>query len=225
LPRALWPGYVTSLPTARPGRYAEAVINGPMNRKLALLGLLFVFVVLSMTACSHAPVTSPSVPPPVTPPAGPSGPVSAVPLPTPPSGKTQGVIYLPSGKGGDDDQLVAQTVPLHSTQSPALDSLNALAKAPDSPLPSGTQIRGIKLADGLATVDLSREFQTNFHGGTTEESQTVNSILETLGQFPNIDRVQILVEGKSIDALSQLPLDGPLDVIHPATARQASGGG
>jgi germination protein M len=195
-----------------------------MNRKFALIGLLLVFVALSMTACSHSPVAAPPASPPVTPPAGHSGSVS-VPPPTSPGGKTQGVIYLPSGKGGDDDQLVAQTVTLQSTQSPALDSLNALAKASDSPLPSGTQIRGVKLADGLATVDLSREFQANFHGGTTEESQTVNSILETLGQFPSIDRVQILVEGKPIDALSQLPLDGPLDVIRPATVRQASGGG
>ncbi len=138
-----------------------------------------------------------------------------------------GVIYLVSDSGGDDNNLVAHTIPLAHSQSPARDALQALIDADHSPLPDGTALRSIKIADGLATVDFSREFQSHFHGSETQEAQTVNSVLRTLGQFDAIERVQFLVDGKSIDALSQLPLSGPLDVIRPSVTRaaRATGGG
>jgi len=137
-----------------------------------------------------------------------------------------GVIYTVSQNGGDDNNLVAHTVPLAHSQSPARDALQALIHADNSPIPDGTTLRSIKIADGLATVDMSGEFQSHFHGSETEEAQTVNSVLRTLGQFPSIDRVQFLVDGKAIDALSQLPLSGPLDVIRldPVRDKVAAGG-
>lgn len=136
-----------------------------------------------------------------------------------------GVIYTVSPSGGDDNNLVAHTVHLAHSQSPARDALQALIQADHSPIPEGTTLRSIKVADGLATVDLSGEFQTHFHGSETEEAQTINSILRTLGQFASIERVQFLVDGKPIDALSQLPLSGPLDVIRPDPARAAVAAG
>ena len=196
-----------------------------MNRKLGLIGLVLATLIVSGTACNHPAGPTSTVQPVIHTTPGSGGTIAVVTPPTTPGGRTQGMIYVPGGKGGDDDALVARPVTFHATQSPALASLNALAQTSDSPLPSGTQIRGVKLDNGLATVDLSREFQTNFHGGTSQETDTVNSILETLGQFPTIDRVQILVEGKPIYALSQLEIDSPLNVIRPNTVRQASGGG
>lgn len=138
-----------------------------------------------------------------------------------------GVIYTVSDSGGDDNNLVAHTIPLAHSQSPARDALQALIDTDHSPIPDGTSLRGIKIADGLATVDFSREFQSHFHGSETQEAQTVNSVLRTLGQFDAIERVQFLVDGKPIDALSQLPLSGPLDVLRPTPTRaaRASGGG
>lgn len=129
-----------------------------------------------------------------------------------------GIIYTASQSGGDDNNLVAHTVRLAHSQSPARDALEALIQADHSPIPEGTRLRSIKVVDGLATVDLSGEFQAHFHGSETEEAQTVNSVLRTLGQFSSIDRVQFLMDGKPIDALSQLPLSGPLDVIRPNAA-------
>ena len=137
----------------------------------------------------------------------------------------KGVIYVVSATGGDDNNLVAHAVTWQPTQTPALASLNTLSHAADSPLPTGTEVRGVKIVDGLATVDFSREFQANFHGGDTQEAQTVNSVLLTLGQFPSIERVQILVEGKPIDALSQFQISDPLDVIRPTPGRRVQVGG
>lgn len=132
-----------------------------------------------------------------------------------------GVIYVVKSSGGDANDLAPVPVTWDTTQAPARAAINALVHVKDSPIPSGTALRGIKIEDGLATVDFTSAFQTNFHGSETQEAQTINSILRTLGQFPDIDRVQILVQGKPIDALSQLSISDPLDVIRPDTVRQA----
>lgn len=189
----------------------------------AILGLAVVAAGSSLLSlgCHHTP---PSPPPP---------PLSETPStgePTPPSTgegsttsplkppKNGGVIYVPSDHGGDDNDLAPRPAHLARSASPARDSIKELIRAPHSPIPSGTTLRGIKIEDGLATVDFSSDFQTNFHGSDTEEAQTINSVLLTLGQFPTINRVQILVEGKPIDALSQLSINEPLPVLRPQTS-------
>jgi len=81
-----------------------------------------------------------------------------------------------------------------------------------NPIPEGTKLLGLKVKNGLASVNLSKEFRDNFTGGSEGESLTISSILRTLGQFPEIKRVHILVEGKPLDTLGHLDLSEPLDV-------------
>lgn len=81
-----------------------------------------------------------------------------------------------------------------------------------NPMPDGTRLLSVNLKNGTALVDLSREFTDNFHGGSETETLIVESILRTLSQFPNVKRVRLLVDGKSIDTLGHLDLSGPLDV-------------
>lgn len=105
------------------------------------------------------------------------------------------------------------------SNTPAQDALAALSAQPNSPLPAGTHLRSIKLADGLATVDFSRELESNFTGGDTQGIRTVSAVLRTLGQFPTVERVQFLVEGHPVDTLGgMLSLSDPLPVIRPAGA-------
>ena len=100
--------------------------------------------------------------------------------------------------------------------APAQDALNALAARPDSPLPSGTKLLSVRIVSGLATADFSRELRDNFTGGDSGETRTVNAILSTLGRFPTVSRVQLLVEGKPVDSLGGLlSLSDPLPVIRP----------
>ena len=104
-----------------------------------------------------------------------------------------------------------------TSTTPAQDALTALSAQTNSPLPVGTRLRSINLADGLATVDFSREFQTHFAGGDTQSLRTVNAVLRTLGQFPTVNRVQILVDGSPVDTYGgMLSLSDPLPVIRPA---------
>lgn len=62
-------------------------------------------------------------------------------------------------------------------------------------IPKEAKILGIKIEDGMATVDFSREIlQVNV--GAQGEALGIYSIVNTLTQFPTIQKVQFLVEGK-----------------------------
>jgi len=81
-----------------------------------------------------------------------------------------------------------------------------------NPIPEGTRLLGFDLRNGLATINLSHEFIDNFRGGSTGEALVIGTILKTLGQFPEVRQVRILVEGKAIESLGHLDLSVPLDV-------------
>lgn len=98
--------------------------------------------------------------------------------------------------------------------APAQDALSALIARPDSPLPPGTKLLAIRLTGDLATVNFSHELRDNFTGGDSGETRTVNAILSTLGRFPTISRVQLLIEGKRVDSIGGLlTLSDPLPVL------------
>lgn len=62
-------------------------------------------------------------------------------------------------------------------------------------LPPGTKIRGISIRDGLATVNFSREvLQANV--GASGEVLGIQSIVNTMTEFPDIKKVSFMVEGK-----------------------------
>lgn len=81
-----------------------------------------------------------------------------------------------------------------------------------STLPEGTQVRDLFItADGIAYVDFSPELASKHIGGSLAEINTVFAIVNTLTlNFPQIKRVQILVDDHSVDTLT-----GHLDLSHP----------
>ncbi len=76
--------------------------------------------------------------------------------------------------------------------------------------PQGVKVLGVDVKDGLATVNFSRELVDKFVGGSTGEEMLVFSLTNTLTEFPEVQKVQITVEGKHIDTLS-----GHLDTSVP----------
>ena len=81
----------------------------------------------------------------------------------------------------------------------------------DRPLPPGTELLGIEVADGLATVDFSEHLRAGFQGGSDNEQVTVYSVVNTLTSLPTVDRVQILVEGETISTIGgHHDISGPL---------------
>ncbi len=63
-------------------------------------------------------------------------------------------------------------------------------------LPATTKILGIKINDGVATLDFSESMMTDHPGGSLGGIVTVQSLVFTACQFPTVDKVQVLVEGE-----------------------------
>lgn len=81
----------------------------------------------------------------------------------------------------------------------------------DRPLPAGTELLGIRVDDGLATVDFSEQLRAGFQGGSDNEQVTVYSIVNTLTSLPTVDRVQILIEGETVSTIGgHHDISGPL---------------
>lgn len=81
-----------------------------------------------------------------------------------------------------------------------------------STLPEGTQVRELFVTpDGTAYVDFSPEIASKHIGGSLAEINTAYAIVNTLTlNFPQIKRVQILVDDRAVDTLT-----GHLDLSHP----------
>lgn len=86
----------------------------------------------------------------------------------------------------------------------ALDALIAGPKRSNlSPtIPEEVQVLSYKLTEGLLVVNFNEKLITNHWGGSTGELLTVYSIVNTLCQFSEIERVQILVEGRKVETLA-----------------------
>ncbi len=69
-----------------------------------------------------------------------------------------------------------------------------------SPLPPGTTVLDAQLKDGTCTVNLSAEFVNNYGGGSALERLVIQSLVLTLTEFKEVERVQLLVEGEKGDS-------------------------
>lgn len=76
-------------------------------------------------------------------------------------------------------------------------------------LPSQTRVLGVTVKNGVAKADFSREI-TKANVGSRMEDLVIASIVNTLTKFGHIERVQILVEGKTIETLA-----GHVDTSEP----------
>ena len=90
-----------------------------------------------------------------------------------------------------------------------------LAEAPAplvSVIPKGTSLRAFYVTDrGDAFVDLSREVSAAHPGGSLMELMTVYAVVNAVtANLPKVQRVQILVDGKSVDTIA-----GHVDVRRP----------
>ncbi len=77
-------------------------------------------------------------------------------------------------------------------------------------IPEGAQLLSLTVAGGVARVNFSREFQTKHWGGSTGESFTVYSVVNSLTRLEGIDKVLFLVEGEKIESLA-----GHMDLTEP----------
>lgn len=76
-------------------------------------------------------------------------------------------------------------------------------------IPEGTRLLGIVIEDGVATVDLSGEFDDG--GGTASMAARLAQVVFTLTRFPTVDAVEFHLDGEPVEVFSSegIILDGP----------------
>lgn len=67
-------------------------------------------------------------------------------------------------------------------------------------IPSETKLLSVETNEGVCVVSFSQEFQTKHPGGSTGESMTIYSIVDSLTELPNIRKVQFLIEGQKVES-------------------------
>jgi spore germination protein GerM len=91
------------------------------------------------------------------------------------------------------------------------DSLAALIGGPDadekgrgliSLIPGATRVLGATVRGSTAYINLSEDFQLNTHG-VEGYAASLRQIVWTVTEFPNVEDVQILVEGRRVDYLGE----------------------
>ena len=81
-------------------------------------------------------------------------------------------------------------------------------------IPSGTTLRDVSLADGVATVDVDGAFDDG--GGSASMLGRVAQVVATLTRFPTIERVAFRIDGKPVEAIG-----GEGVVVDPPVGRRA----
>src|SRR4029078_1487301 len=64
----------------------------------------------------------------------------------------------------------------------------------------GTQLLGLDIGDGIATVDLSSEYASG--GGSLSEQMRLPRLVYTLPQFPTVKGVRLKLDGKDTTVFS-----------------------
>ncbi len=125
--------------------------------------------------------------------------------PVPPETMDVAVYYV---KSTDDNMfLVREVHQVPKSEGVAAAALNELINGTPQTsgafkvLPADTRVLGIKIEQGVATIDFSPEV-LHANVGASGEALGISSIVNTLTEFPTIEEVQFTVEGqvdKAID--------------------------
>jgi germination protein M len=116
--------------------------------------------------------------------------------------------------------LVALLREVPRTPAVGTAAMNALLAGPDpddsgeravsSAIPEGSRLLGLTIEDGIATVDLSREYESG--GGSLSMFTRLGQVVFTLTQFPTVEAVLFEIEGRPVTVFSSegIVLDGPV---------------
>jgi germination protein M len=80
----------------------------------------------------------------------------------------------------------------------------------DTQVPGGTKLLGLTIDKGIATVDLTSEYQAG--GGSASMTMRLAQVVCTLDQFPTVKGVLFKLDGQSVDVLGGegIVIDHPL---------------
>lgn len=178
------------------------MIRRTLPRNLLLVALAIALVAGGLAGCKPKTVatqdgdTTSSVTPTATPPGDPTDDGSATGT-TVPGTPISVRVYLTRG-----EKIGVATRQIPATKAVASAAIKELLAGPTAEetayglstiIPENTELRGVTVKAGTATVDLSGEFDSG--GGTLSMTMRLAQVVYTLTQFPTIDRVLFRIEG------------------------------
>lgn len=125
-----------------------------------------------------------------------------------PSGQTTTIrVYFFLGSFVDNAGLVPVLREIPQTPAVGSAAMSALLLGPNddemgarpamySAIPEGTRFLGLTIKDGIATVDLSREFESG--GGSASVLGRLAQVVYTLTQFPTVTGVRFELDGEPV---------------------------
>ena len=134
--------------------------------------------------------------------------LTPAPPPTPPAPPREARIYLPKVNPQGELTYESKPVAIQNPDSAYTEVFETLIRE-SGVFPKGARLLGATIRDGMLQLNFSPELTQNFEGGSDDEAALVNAITSTAGSFPNVERVQILVDGKPIESLG-----GHIDLSH-----------
>jgi spore germination protein GerM len=172
------------------------------------------------SAPSETPVSTPAIDPTAKPGSTATPGTTAKPAVTPaPAATTIVRAYFVLGGELRSQGLVPVLREVRETTAVARAAMNALLAGPTaaesgertvtSAIPTGTRLLGVSIKNGIATVDLSTEFDSG--GGSTSMAYRLAQVVYTLTQFSTVKSVTLQIEGTTVTVFGGegLILDGP----------------
>ena len=119
-----------------------------------------------------------------------------------------------------DEKISAHARVLPKTDAVGAAAMKALLEGPTavekeagvvSNIPEGTTFLGLTIDDGIATVDLSKEYASG--GGSLSMAMRLAEVVFTLTQFPTVQGVNFMLDGEPVEVFGGegLILDHPVD--------------
>jgi len=167
-----------------------------------------------------SPDVTPSSEPSVEPSTEPSGATVSPSASIAPTGTTIVRTYFWLGGAPGSAGLVATLRTVPGSKTVATAAMNALLAGPTatesglrgitSAVPARSQLLGMTIKDGVATVDLSSEFESG--GGSASVLTRLGQVVYTLTQFPSVKSVLFLIEDQPANVFSSqgIVLDKPV---------------
>lgn len=119
-----------------------------------------------------------------------------------------GPYLVPVYRGAPETEGVAAAAVEALLEGPSQDEVDGMPSI-SSAVPEGSQLLGIVIEDGVATVDLSGDFDDG--GGTASMAARLAQLVFTLTRFPTVDGVLLHLDGEPVEVFSSegIILDGP----------------
>src|SRR5262245_5347318 len=120
-------------------------------------------------------------------------------------------VYYFLGSFGDNAGLAPVLRELPKTQAVGAAAMQALLDGPNdaelgarpamyTEIPDGTRFLGLRIENGIATVNLSREFESG--GGSASVLGRLAQVVYTLTQFPTVRGVRFELDGQPVESFS-----------------------